>query len=385
MLRPLSLAAMLVAGLGLLAATWPGAADIPCGEAPDILDDWDVATPASVGFDPAALCAIGARLADPNAPNLHSLLVIRHGRLVYETYAEGRDERWGRDIGVIAYDARRLHDMRSVTKSVVSLLFGIAFERNAIKDLDAPAIGFFPEYADLATPDINRITLKHLLTMTPGLAWSEGGPWFGPTNDERLMYEATDPYRYVFTRRPIYAPGTRWEYSSGATTLLGAVLQKAIGRQLPDFAREALFEPLGMREVEWITLGNGDAAAGGGLRLKPRDMAKIGQLVLAGGIWQGRRVVSEEWIRQSIEPRFEGWLPMRYGYQWWVGGSKVGDRSVPWIAAIGLGGQRLFIVPSLDLVVASTAGLYREADQGYYARAILEDDVIPAIRDAGAR
>lgn len=153
MLRRASLAAMLVAGLNPLIADPVRTAEVPCSEAPAVLDNWEVATPASAGLDMVALCTIGARLADPSAPNLHSLLVIRHGKLIYEAYAEGRDDRWGRDIGVIAYDAGRLHDIRSVTKSVVSLLVGIALEHRVIKDLDAPAIGVFPDHGDLATPE----------------------------------------------------------------------------------------------------------------------------------------------------------------------------------------------------------------------------------------
>jgi len=308
---------------------------------------------------------------------------VRHGKLVFEAYASGADWIWGTDVGVVAYDAAMPHDVRSVTKSVVSLLFGIALDAKLIAGIDEPVLSFFPDYPDLRTPEKQRILLHHLLTMTDGLFWNESVAFNSPLNDERQMYASPDQYRYVLERRVGYAPGTRWEYSSGATALLGKVIEKATGMRLDVFARQVLFEPLGIREVDWMTLANSDPIAGGGLRLRPRDMAKIGQLILNGGEWKGRRIVSAEWVKQSIEPRFEGWSGMRYGYQWWSGFSKTAGGPLAWIAAIGLGGQRIFIVPALDLVLVSTAGLYRAEAQGYYARAILEDDVIPTIGHDG--
>nr|WP_309486555.1 serine hydrolase [Ancylobacter mangrovi] len=167
--------------------------------------------------------------------------------------------------------------------------------------------------------------------------------------------------------------------------MLGGALERASGERLEDFPRQALFEPLGIDTFEWVAMSNGEAAAASGLRLSARDMAKIGQLVLDGGVWKGRRVVSEDWITESTAPRFEGWRPMRYGYQWWVGASPHAGGEVSWIAAIGLGGQRIFIVPALDLVVVSTAGLYRDPDQGAFSRAVLEKVVLPAVREGGER
>jgi CubicO group peptidase (beta-lactamase class C family) len=174
------------------------------------------------------------------------------------------------------------------------------------------------------------------------------------------------------------------QYNSGATTLLGRVLKKSTGKPLDQFAKEALFDPLHIEDFEWGRMINGEPDAGGGLRLRPRDTAKIGQLVLNGGTWQGQRVVPEDWVKQSTKPRFvTSWGGgMHYGYQWWLGTSPFGaGRTVDWIAAFGLGGQRIFIVPTLDLVVVTNAGLYADGGQSAIVRTVFEYRVLPAIRD----
>ncbi|TIP27391.1 MAG: serine hydrolase [Mesorhizobium sp.] len=365
----------------LLFSGFARATEAQCGSAPPKIDDWEVARPDEVSFDASTLCKIGTMLAASDRQNLHSVVVVRRGKLVYEAYTAGSDYKWGTDLGVVTYDATMQHDTRSVSKSVVSLLFGIALDRKLLTGIDMPVLLFFPDYADLKTPQRERILLRHLLTMTAGFAWNEDTAWASDANTERKMYESPDPYRYVLERPVIYDPDERWQYNSGATALLGAVLKKSAGEPLRDFAKDALFDPLQIRDFEWMAMKNGDAIAGGGLRLRPRDMAKIGQLVLNGGEWQGRRIVSETWVKESTKPRFEGWNPMRYAYQWWAGTSKSADRTFDWTAAVGLGGQRIFIVPALDLVVVTTAGLYRDESQSYYVRSILEDNVLTAVRD----
>lgn len=366
---------------GILFSDCAGATDVSCRSAPPKIDDWEVARPDDVGLDPGTLCTIGTKLAAPDRPNLHAVVVVRHGKLVYEAYTTGTDYKWGTDLGAVTYDATIRHDTRSVSKSVVSLLFGIALDRNLLASVDIPMLQFFPEYADLKTPENEHILLRHLLTMTAGFDWNEDTAWASEANTERKMYESSDPYRYVLERPVVYDPDERWQYNSGATALLGAVMKKSAGQSLSDFAKEALFDPLHINDFEWLVMRNGDAIAGGGLRLRPRDMAKIGQLVLNGGEWQGRRIVSETWVKESTEPWFKAWNSMRYGYHWWAGTSKSRDRTFDWTAAIGFGGQRIFIVPALDLVVVTTAGLYRDESQGYHVRSIMDDDVLPAVRD----
>ena len=351
-----------------------------CG-APAALDDnWPVSAPQDQGFDPAVLCTIAPRLGARKGANVHAVIVARHGTLVYERYFSGKDERWGTPLGLVNYDAGMVHDVRSITKSITSLVVGIAFDKGWIENLDTPVLSFFPEYAELRSPEKERITLRHLLMMATGLAWDEGLPYSNPENSENRLYEAADPYRYVLERPVAGPPGELFNYCTGAPTLLGAVLRKATGKQFDVLAQEVLFDPLGIVQSEWIHFDNGDTMAGGGLRLRPRDLAKIGQLVLAHGAWHGKQVVSAEWIAASTAPHLNTETMYFYGYQWWLGRSLAGGRQVDWIAARGYGGQRLFIVPSQDIVVVVLAGHYDGSPlEGLIGASVLNQAVLPAV------
>jgi CubicO group peptidase (beta-lactamase class C family) len=279
----------------------------PGGDSPaDLKDGWVVSGPGEQGLNPDLLQAIGPRFEAWKEANAHAILVARHGVLVYERYFAGEDERLGEPIGRIAYDATMRHDVRSITKSVTSLLVGTAIDRGWIKDLDASVFSLLPKYADLRTPDKDRITLRHLLTMSAGFAWNEELPYSNPENSERLMIEAPDPIRYVLEQPLAATPGQIYRYSGGATALLAAVLQETSGKSLDVLAREVLFDPLDITDVEWMRYGNGEAMAASGLRLRPRDLAKIGQLVLAGGSWGSKRIVSASWIKESTTPKING-------------------------------------------------------------------------------
>ncbi|WP_343713218.1 serine hydrolase [Inquilinus sp.] len=363
-----------------LLATPAAAADTPpdCRAPAALNDGWAVAAPADEGFDPATLCAVGPAM---EARNAHAVLVVRHGTLVYERYFTGEDQRWGQPLGRIPHDAATKHDLRSITKSVTSLLVGIAVDYGWIKDIDVPVLSLLPQYADLRSPEMDRITLRHLLTMSAGLAWSEDLPYSDPRNSERLMSDAPDPYRYVLEQPFAETPGARWNYSGGATALLSAVLKQVSGRPLDVLAREVLFAPLGIDDIEWIRYPNGDPVAASGLRLRPRDIAKIGRLVLGHGAWQGKQIVSPGWIDQSTTKQIAAEDQIDYGFQWWLGHSQVGGQDLRWAAGVGWGGQRLFLVPDRDLLVVVTAGLYDQPDaQDALGRKVLERYVLPAAR-----
>jgi CubicO group peptidase (beta-lactamase class C family) len=293
------------------------------------------------------------------------VLVVRHDKLVFEHYFAGPDERWGRPLGTVTYDASMPHDLRSATKSVVGLVVGIAVERGWIKSIDTPVLSYFPEYADLATPEKQRITVRHLLTMSLGLAWNEDLPYSNPANSERRMTDAPDPYRFVLEQPVEWPAGTAYTYSGGSTALLSAILRRTSGKSLDELARTLLFEPLGITEVGWERYGNGDPIAASGLRLRPRDLVKIGELVLAHGNWHGRQIVPADWIASATSPQINGQGLYFYGYQFWLGRTLVDKRAVDWVAGVGYGGQRLFIVPDLDLVVLVHAGLYQSFLQAY--------------------
>lgn len=349
--------------------------------APAKLDDgWTVSRPADQRLDPALVCSIGPRLRGWKEANVHAVVVIRHGVLVYEDYFTGKDQNWGRPLDDVTYKADMAHDLRSVTKSLTSLVVGIALDRGWVKDLDAPVTSFFPEYADLRSPEKDRITLRHLLMMSTGLVWDENTPYTDPKNDETRMYEAPDPYRYVLERPIGGPPGVIFNYVTGAPTLLGAVLHKLTGKPFDALERETLFAPLGITDVAWTRLDNGDPMSGGGLRMRPRDLAKIGQLVLAHGRWGGQQIVPASWIDEATKPRLNAYSMYFYGYLWWLGRSLLAGRQLDWIAGRGYGGQRLIIVPSEDLVVVVTAGHYDGSPlQEIVAVNLLNRIVLPAV------
>ena len=324
---------------------------------PDQDDGWVIGSPGAEGMNADVLSGLAPQFEAWSDANLHAALMVRHGRLVYEHYFAGEDVAWGTRLGRVAYHSGLRHDLRSITKSIISLLFGIAGDRGLIKALDEPVFSFFPEYADLKTPEKARINLRHLLTMSTGLAWNEYIPYSDPANSERRMMVAPDRYRYVLEQPSVRPAGATYNYNGGLTALLCAILQKVSGHPVDAFANEALFEPLGIRDLEWIRYDDGTPHAGG-IRMRPRDLAKLAQLVLNGGRWNNRPVVSKAWIDESTSAHVHGEGLFFYGYQWWLGRSLVNRQEIKWISAVGWGGQRVYVVPSLDLVVVVTAGLY---------------------------
>jgi CubicO group peptidase (beta-lactamase class C family) len=193
-----------------------------------------------------------------------------------------------------------------------------------------------------------------------GLAWEEATPATGDyNNDEARMHRARDACRYVLGLPATAEAGKEFFDNTGALALVSAIVRKATGRPLDEFARETLFQPLGISAVQWERY-KGDTDAGGGLRLRSRDMAKIGHLVLAGGRWNGRQIVSREWIETSTVAKIKATEGQSYGYLWWLGRSPLNGREVQWVGAFGRGGQSIRIVPELDLVVVVTAGYYQD-------------------------
>lgn len=367
-------------------STPPGQRNQACGSPSPIDDGWEIASPDSAGMDDAQLCTIAARL-EQRATKVHSVVVVRHGKLIFEQYFPGYDQPWGQPEGQHEFTATTKHDMRSASKSVTSLLVGIAIDRKLIAGVDEPVLKFLPDYAAVKQAGWEAVTLRHLLTMSSGINWDEARAWTDPKNDEPHLGFEADPLGYVLSRPIAAPPDVLWTYNGGGTDLLGNIIERVSKKSLEAFAREALFQPIGITDVEWKTYPkNGKIAAAAGLRLRPRDAAKIGQLLLNRGQWNGQQIVSADWIAQSITPRFQaiGFFgsTMFYGYQWWMGRSLAGGKEIKWVGAFGWGGQRIFIVPELDLVMMTTAAQYGQPKEGVAAIDILSNIVIPSVRDA---
>ncbi|GAB6195971.1 serine hydrolase domain-containing protein [Lysobacter xanthus] len=324
----------------------------------DTGDGWPRSTPANEGFDEAALQRAAAALLGDRL-NVHAVLVERHGRLVLESYRGGHDRSvYGlvslrRSIGPTSR-----HDVRSVGKSITALVYGIALSEGRVPGPSRPLSVVFPALQGLATRNAREIRVGHLLDMDSGLAWTEGAAGL---NDELKLFWKRDLPTYVLDRPRTSAPGTRFSYNGGGTALLAQMIADGTRTPLDRYTADRLFAPLGIRDWEWVTDLHGRPMAFNGLRLRPRDLLKIGRLVLRHGDWDGRRVVPSAWIDALWQPGLAtGVADFRYHGQWWQGTVDWHGRRLEWRAAFGNGGQRLFVVPALDIAIVTAAGAYDE-------------------------
>ena len=343
-------------------------------------DDLPTATPESRGMDSSLLESAISAVENDQYGDINALLVMRGGDLVLEHYFS--PEYFGPNYR---------YSVRSVTKTVTSILVGIALDQGLIDGVDTPVLEFLPAYTDLANPDPRKeaITLSHVLSMTAGLEWDELSTGYGdPANDVNRMAASADWIRHVLDRPMVHDPGTVLEYSSGLSVLLSGVLETTTGGSAEDFAAEHLFGPIGIERWSWALTPGNRINTGWGLGLTRRDMARIGLLFQGGGRWNGHQVVSTQWISESTREHAGGdpdsfiYRDYAYGYQWWrlkdhdpvVRDLPVNDVYFAW----GDGGQMILVSPQLELVVVSTGELHG-AD---FRRALdlTGDFIIPAAR-----
>lgn len=316
---------------------------------------WRTSAPAAQAVDSALLDSALARFATA-APDVYAVVVVRHGYVVGERYYHDRD-------------STERFEMRSATKTVVSMLTGIAIDRGVLHGLDQRVSTFVPEYfaGDSVDPRKTRITIRHLLTMTSGLDWIEGH------GAEYL--DRTPNWAIAMLSRPMDAePGRVFNYSSANAHLLSVAITRATHHSTIDFANEHLFGPLGftLPLLNWSTDVQGINSGGAGLELRAREMAKLGYLYLNGGCWDGAQIVSAKWVAQSIRKWSDpGHGSAGYGFFWWRSTALPGA-----YAAIGAGGQYIFVDPASDAVIAIAAD--PTGDGGHFE--ILKTLVIPALR-----
>jgi CubicO group peptidase (beta-lactamase class C family) len=293
---------------------------------------WRTSSPAEQGMDAAKLDQMLEAVKAQNL-NFYSLLVIRNGHIVSENY-----------FGTTRPDTRR--EIYSCTKSFIATLVGIAIDKGAITGVEQPVASFFPNRAfENNSPAKAAMTLEHLLTMTSGLEWVEGDPAY------RAMYGSRDWVKSMMDMPMRSRPGSQFNYCSGCSHVLSAIIQAKTRMNTRDFAERELFAPLGITGARWDTDTQGIPIGGWGLQLTPREMAKLGFLYLHSGVWDGRQIVSPEWVRTATEKHTSTDSQLGYGYQWWI--------YPRWgaYAALGLNGQTIFVIPDLDLIVVTTAAI----------------------------
>jgi CubicO group peptidase (beta-lactamase class C family) len=325
--------------------------------------------PSEVETDGELLRHAMSDLPPASEHGLRSMLVMRRGKLVLEAYWNG-------------YDKNAQQDLRSATKSITSLLVGIAIDRKFVKGIAEPLRTYLEPVYPNASALQQNITLEDLLTMRSGLACNDRDE--GSPGQEDRMYRERDWVGY-FLHLPTVSPaGQATHYCTGGAVVLGRVISEASKRSVPTFADEFLFGPLGIKGAHWSDFDNHKQTdTGGHLSLRPRDMARIGQLVLQGGTWKGQQVLPRAWIEQSTSEhtRIDGRKP--YGYLWWRLLVPYHDSHVSAIFAGGNGGQYIFVVPELELVTVFTGGNYnsRKAQRPFQ---IMNQYILPAVQKSSS-
>lgn len=334
----------------LLLVPFLAGCDDPCATCPGTTGDWPLATPASQGLDGSLLRTLTDELAAGTMGPVSSLLIIRNGHLVYEEYFQGMT-------------AKHLHPCYSVTKSFASALVGIARSQGRIGDLNTPILEYFPQYPEVENdgPWKQAITLEHALQMRTGILWDELSTNYShPDNPVAQLFQDTDWLKHMLDQPMAAEPGTEFVYNTGVSVLLSGVLQNVTGQSAEAFAEDVLFGPMGIREWHWHTSPMGVTDTGGGLALRPRDMVKLGYLYLREGVWEptGERLLPTSWVQASTQTHTHDGAGGGYGYQWWVQSLAVSGEEMRFPYAVGWGGQRIYVIPELDMVVAMTAEGY---------------------------
>ncbi|MGD8391806.1 MAG: serine hydrolase [Desulfobacterales bacterium] len=332
-------------------------------------DGWETGTLSEAGIDQKEIIAMMHAILGGHDKNLHSILLIKNGKLVLEEYFYG-------------YNRDRLHYLASVTKSITSVLIGIAIDQKLPADVATKAYEFFPEYTGTKWIDQKYpITLQHVLTMSAGLDW-EAMKY--SRRDSRhtthQMYASGDPIGFVLQKNMIEAPGKKFYYNSGLTILLGGIVKNTTGLTIDKFAEQYLFAPLGISNYRWDKFPDGHIQTDGGLSLRPRDMAKIGYMIMNNGKWKDRQIVSREWVTQSTQNHIDA-LGIGYGYQWWIGKTKINNQTIKVLFASGHGGQKIFIIPQLDLIAVFTSRVFNSkghsAPEGFLLKYIIPS-IVPS-------
>jgi CubicO group peptidase (beta-lactamase class C family) len=349
------------------------------------------ASAGETGMDEAALADVVQRLIDANPsirrPSLiHSMLVAHRGKLVLEEYFYG-------------YDGNTPHDVRSAGKTFSSVMLGAVMLQGVKVSPATRVYDLLADWGPFANPDPRKaqITLAHLMTHSSGLDCDDNSETsLGNEGTMTTQREQPNWWKYTLDLPMVYDPGKHYAYCSANTNLIGGALTKATGTWLPDLLERTVARPLQFRRYHWPLTPIGEGYQGGGSFVLPRDLLKVGQTYLNGGVWNGRRIVSADWVAQSTAPRIDI-TPATTGlsdeefannyflgadaYTWHLNELRVGDRVYKEYEASGNGGQLLIVVPDASLTVVFTAGNYLQGGiWGRWRQTIVAEQIIPAIR-----
>ena len=350
---------------------------------------WETADPKSAGIDPAAIDSIHNEISQGQYGWIDHFLLIIDGKIVAD-HRYDRDYQevmWQHDTTNYQYNYDHvawhpyfndtdLHTLQSVTKSVTSILLGIAVDEGLLGNIDSSAMSYFTSFQP--NPSDNRkntMSIYDLLTMQSGIEWDEEN-YNEVDNSCILMENSKDWIQFILDHPMDTIPGTVFEYNSGASVLLGKIVREATGQRIDQWAEEKLFDPLGIEHYYWKVTPKGEIDTEGGLYLNAYDLAKIGYLMLQGGIWEDQRIVSNEWVANSISPHVSFGEHSGYGFQWWIPDHDNGKAKI--FAANGYGGQFLQVVPQHNLITVFNGWNIHDSPEKSSWRA-LKDRILPAV------
>ncbi len=356
------------------------ATSVPAAHAEWPTESWPQTTPGNSGLNPEVLDKLDTDLREGKYGYVDGMLIIRHGKIAYErTYEHDYDRIYGQAAQTPGplnahdpsgpynyfnpwwhpfYRRGELHTLQSVTKTITSVVIGVAMARHEFPSLDTPILKFFDE-SKVANVDARKrnMTIRHVMTMTTGLDWDEELPYLDPQNPAIQMERSPDWVQFTIDRPMTHEPGSTFQYSSGATQLLSHIFRSATGKDIEEYAAQQLFAPLGIQRYYWKRSPTGLVDTEGGLYLAPRDLAKIMYLYLKDGVWSGKSIVSSDWVKLSVTPLIAD--PSKadsgamYGLQCWL--FPYGkERTRFAFGGSGFGGQYPIVVPELDLVIVFT-------------------------------
>ncbi len=335
----------------------------------NIGDGIEVSTLSEEGLDERKFIEMMEEVIAEPSNRIHSILVLKNNKLVFEEYFEGyalSNDPFGSDAEWMTYNRETDHYLASISKSITSILVGIAIDKAYINSESDKIVNYLPDYSDILTGDKAEITIEHMLTMTSGFPWDESTYPIGhELNDHTYLFNADDPIRWVLERPLEYAPGERWKYNSGTTNVLAAIVEESSGFTFEEFLDSKLFGPLGIENEDYLLImfSNGRTFASGGFYMSARELSKIGLLYLNEGVWNGNRIVSAEWVEKSHDGHviFTGTYPFidSYGYQWWRNTFEVQDKEYFTYFGLGWGEQVLFIFPDEDLIIQFYCGYFQ--------------------------
>lgn len=330
----------------------------------EVKNGWKVSELGEQNINAGPIDDMYDELVADTYPGISSVLIARNNTLVFETYFND----FSRD---------KLHSTRSASKAITSLLVGIAIDKQYIPSVDKPVFVYFPEYSGEIKywdPRKSDISIAHVLSMTSGVK-----------GNEDAMYPTDDWIKFYLDQPLVSDPGTSFSYATSGVVTLGNIITRASQMRIPEFADKFLFSPMGIDEVRWPITNSrnsqGLAMTGGGLNMKPRDMAKIGQLLLNDGQWQGTQLVSKNWIKESTRKHstsnFKG---EDFGYLWRMRDRSINGKTIRSIEAWGNGGQFIMVFPDLDLVTVFTGEYYGQFPEMEQAFGLMEEYILPAVK-----